>query len=80
MISAQKRMHKPIRIATPFQVTAAMDECELEELLADLGTKQVRIKGIESVPVLQLLKGRKHHELVSYRSKNDKYLFKCSLI
>ena len=74
MFCARVRMRKPTRITTPFQVTALV-------ITWPQGKERVRIEGIESVRVLvQLLRGRKHHEQVSYRSKNAKYLFKCSLI
>ena len=63
----------PTPTTTPLQVTALM-------VSWPQGNKWVWIEGKESVRVLQLLWGWKPHEQVSYLSKNNKYLIKCSLI
>ena len=66
MFCTRVRMRKPKRITTPFQVTALV-------ISWPQGNKRVWITGIELVHVIQLLRGLKDHEQVSYRSKNDKY-------
>ena len=60
-------IRKPTRITTLFQITALVVSWAQ-------GNERVWIEGIESVRVLQLLRGRKHHEQVSYRSKDNKYI------